>query len=86
MTELPWIRRTPAQQNKSQICCENLRQLREEENQNTERNLMETTEEQLREKDEQLRENDKKQQNLQSRFTSLEKELRDRKSVCRERV
>ena len=43
-----------------------------------ERNLMETTEEQLREKEEQLRENDKKQQNLQSRFTSLEKELRDR--------
>ena len=74
MTELLRIRQTPAQ-----------RQLREEENENMERNLMETIEEQLREKDEQLREKDEqlresnnRQQNLQSRLTSLEKELRDR--------
>ena len=74
MTELLRIRQTPAQ-----------RQLREEGNENMERNLMETIEEQLREKDEQLREKDEqlresnnRQQNLQSRLTSLEKELRDR--------
>ena len=60
MTELLRIRQTPAQ-----------RQLREEENENMERNLMETIEEQLRE-------NDNKQKNLQSPLTSLEKELRDR--------
>ena len=42
---------------------------------NMDRNLME---EQLREKNKQLRQHNKKEQNLQSRLTSLEKELRDR--------
>ena len=78
VTELSRIRRTLAQKNIFQICCENLRQLREKGNhvQNIEKKLMEI-EKQLREKDEKLRENDKKQQNLQKQNLQSLQQLRE---------